>query len=148
MADTDDFAKSYQHYQEALKKVNELNKGAVFDVLADEGIERVTITFDGEGDSGQIEELVAYKDGQPVEMPVVSLTLHSVEWGSDTVTTALSALSEAIEKLCYGFLGQEHGGWENNDGAYGDFIFTVAERRIELEFNSRFVDSTLHSYTF
>ena len=37
-------------------------------------------------------------------------------------------------------LEQEQGGWENNDGAFGEFTFDVAERTIELEFNGRFTD--------
>jgi hypothetical protein len=50
-------------------------------------------------------------------------------------------LPEAAEELCYGYLEQEHGGWENNDGGQGEFTFNVAERRIELDFNARLSDS-------
>jgi hypothetical protein len=49
-------------------------------------------------------------------------------------------LREAIEELCYSYLEQDYGGWENNDGAFGEFIFDVATRKIGLEFNSRFTD--------
>jgi hypothetical protein len=57
-------------------------------------------------------------------------------------------MAEAIEQLCYDFLEQEHGGWENNDGAFGEFTFNVAERTVELEFNGRFSDFTTSSHTF
>ena len=30
-----------------------------------------------------------------------------------------------------------HDGWENSDGAYGDFTFDVAERTITLDYNER-----------
>jgi hypothetical protein len=58
------------------------------------------------------------------------------------------SLREAVEELCYGYLEQENAGWENNDGAFGEFNFDVAERRIALDFNQRFIDYTQHDYTF
>jgi len=64
------------------------------------------------------------------------------------MTTADIALREAIETACYDFLTQEHAGWENNDGAYGEFTIDVAERKIELECNVRFCDSTCFTHTF
>ena len=148
MADAYNFETEYKRYQEALKKTNELNKVAVFDPLAEAGIDRVTVTFDGEGDSGQIEEVTAYKNEAAIGLPVSSVTLHSVPWGSETITGATSPVAEAIESLCYDYLSEAHGGWENNDGAFGEFTFHVSERRIELDFNDRFTDYTNHSYTF
>jgi hypothetical protein len=44
--------------------------------------------------------------------------------------------------------GQEHGGWENNDDAYGTFTFDVPERTIEPEFNGRFTDIATSHHTF
>ena len=46
-------------------------------------------------------------------------------------------VDEAIEQIAYDLLGQKHCGWENNDGAYGEFSFHVAEGRIELDYNER-----------
>jgi hypothetical protein len=43
---------------------------------------------------------------------------------------------------------QEHGGWENNDGAYGEFQINVADRTIELEFYSRYTDTQKYSHSF
>jgi len=148
MADAYNFETEYKRYQEALKKTNELNKAVVFDALAEAGIDRVILTFDGEGDSGQIEEVTARKKEELIGMPEFSVTLRSVPWGSEIITSTTTPLSEAIESLCYDYLSQEHGGWENNDGGYGDFTFDVAKRTIELDFNARFTDSTRHCHTF
>jgi hypothetical protein len=63
----------------------------------------------------------------------------SSQWGANTRRSD-QPLRDAIETLCYDYLEQEHGGWENNDGAYGEFQFDVAERTIELEFSSRYTD--------
>jgi len=49
---------------------------------------------------------------------------------------------EEVETLCLDFLGDEHDGWENNDGAEGTFEFNVADRTIQLVFNSRWSEVT------
>ena len=41
-----------------------------------------------------------------------------------------------------------HGGWENNDGAYGEFCFDASARCIHLEFNERFTSSELFTHDF
>ena len=50
--------------------------------------------------------------------------------------------------LAYDFLGQTHGGWENSDGAYGDFTFDVAERTITLDYNERHMESDYSQHVF
>jgi hypothetical protein len=148
MADVDEIKTAYDRYLAASKEANALTKAAVFDVLVDEGIDRVIVNFDGEGDSGQIESITAYQQDAEVEIPATSLTHHQVQWGSDSIVAATSPVHDAIEGLCYAFLSEEQGGWENNDGAYGDFTFHVSDRRIELDFRARYTDTTSYSYTF
>ena len=147
MAETDNFDTVYKQYLEALKKANNLNKTAVFDALASTVIDRIAVTFNGEGDSGQIEKTVAYKNQDPVQIPDACLMFQSVHWGTESPTSASTPLLEAIESLCYDFLADEYGGWENNDGAFGDFTFHVPERKIELSFNARYSEFVNHSHT-
>jgi hypothetical protein len=145
MSDTDIMA-SYQNHQKALAEANVINKSAVFDALATAKIATVNVTFDGEGDSGQIEGIAA--DDSP-NIPQVSIQLlRETGWGTGGLDSIQSPLRGAIEQLCYDFLEQEHGGWENNDGAFGEFTFDVATREIRVEFNGRFSDSTLFNHTF
>ena len=59
-----------------------------------------------------------------------------------------STLEEAIENLCYDYLEETHGGWENNDGGFGEFRIDVAKRTVELEFNGRFTDTCTSNHTF
>jgi len=149
MTDTDDFTAKYQRYLEVLSQANALNKTAVFDALLAAGIKTVTVTFNGESDSGQIEEVVAYaKEGPAPQIPATSIQFRFMSWGITDPAPRDLALPEAIEDLCYGYLSQEHDGWENNDGAYGDFTLHVEDRRIELAFNARFSDSVHHGHTF
>ena len=148
MNDTDDFTAEYQRYNELLAQCNAFNKSAVFDALADSGIATVTVNFNGEGDSGQIEDITAFSKGEPVQVPNVHIEIHRISWGSAQPEKGWTSLYEAIEELCYDFLSQTHGGWENNDGAFGDFTFRVEERSIDLEFSARFTDSVNYSHTF
>ena len=55
---------------------------------------------------------------------------------------------DAIEKLAYDFLEEEHDGWENEDGAYGEFTFDVGERTIRLEYNERVMTTSYFEHEF
>ncbi|HTR34988.1 MAG TPA: hypothetical protein VMH80_03750 [Bryobacteraceae bacterium] len=148
MNDTDDFTAKYRRHNEILAECNAFNKSAVFDALADSGITTVTVNFNGEGDSGQIEDVSALSDGVTVPVPDTQVDVRSVMWGSDAPETTRTPLYDAIEALCYDFLSETHGGWENNDGAFGDFTFGVKDRSIALDFNARFSDTVNYSHTF
>jgi hypothetical protein len=143
-----DFQLEWQRYRDARVIVNRRNQSIVFQALSEAAITRVTIEFDGEGDSGQINDVIAYAGENQVPIPAKVVELHSTRWGQAEVTTAEKTLAHAVEELCYGFLAQEHDGWENNDGAYGEFRFDVMERKIDLDFNARFTDCTTYSHTW
>ena len=55
-------------------------------------------------------------------------------------TPALCLSPRPSKRWSTTILEQTHGGWENNDGAYGEFTFDVAERTIKLDFNERISD--------
>jgi hypothetical protein len=145
-----DFWENYYRRRETLARANELNKGIMFDELASAGITRVTVTFDGEGDNGQIERIVAYAgEAKVVPAPCIPLGVNVVPWHAITeINQHKTTLTEAIESLCYDYLSQEYDGWENNDGANGEFVFDVAARTVTLEFNARFTDYRTQTHSF
>jgi hypothetical protein len=57
-------------------------------------------------------------------------------------------LYDALETLAYHWLEDEHGGWELNDGAYGDLVVHVEEMMITLEHSERIMDVSTSSHTF
>jgi hypothetical protein len=144
----EDFEIIYARHKELSAKANELNKTVLFDALAPAGITSIHVDFDGEGDSGQINGVSVLAGDQPAQLPTTQVTLHQLRWGETESTPSEFTLAEAIETLCYDYLEQEHGGWENNDGGYGEFIIDVAERTIELEFYSRYTDYNKFSHSF
>lgn len=124
------------------------NKAALFDALARAGITAVEVTFDGYGDSGQIEDVTAKAGDREVALPTISIEVARAEWGSPDIVRVTHSMSQAIEQLAYDFLRETHEGWENNGGAYGDFYFDVAERTITLNYNERFEDSEYTQHVF
>ena len=148
MIDMEKIMESIAKHREALAEAWKLNRDMFFVVLSAAQITRVTVTFDGEGDSGQINNIEAYKGDEQVPLPDQAIPVRTASWNDDAITIEEKTLDAAIERLCYDFLEQEHGGWENNDGAYGEFTFDVAKRTVELEFNGRFTDVHTSSRTF
>ena len=148
MTGTQSLELRWARFSDAITKANDLNKVIVFDSLSAAGITHVAVGFDGEGDSGQIDGAAAHNHEGVVEFPSTTVTLHRAQSGSDEFSTLEMTLREAVEELCYGYLEQEHGGWENNDGAFGEFTFHVAERRIDLDFNGRFTDTSHETHQF
>lgn len=124
------------------------NKAALFDALEPAGITTVTVTFDGYGDSGQIEDITAQAGDAIVDLPAGQVSLASADWNSDAVSTTSMEIAAAIEQHCYDLLQQSHPGWENNDGAYGEFVFDVAARTITLDHNERYTATESFSHEF
>ncbi|MDO5704282.1 MAG: hypothetical protein Q4G49_04310 [Paracoccus sp. (in: a-proteobacteria)] len=124
------------------------NKQVLFDALAAAGVTQVVVTFDGYGDSGQIENIEVLCGEANCSLPEAEITLTLAGWrGGETKTEVLS-LEDAIEHLVYDFLNQTHSGWENNDGAYGEFTFDVAGRIISLVYNERYTASESFAHEF
>ena len=124
------------------------NKERLFDGLLAAGITHVTVTFDGSGDSGQIESIEAWSGKTAVEFPATEIDYAALTWDDPEVEIRQLSLEDVVEQLTYDFLSDTHGGWENNDGAWGEFCFDAAARCIHLEFNERFTSSELYTHDF
>lgn len=128
-----------------LAEVRPANKAALFDALAAAGITTVVITFDGAGDSGQVESIETRRGDADVNLPDVQITVLDPKYDGSSIAETKLPVREAIEALAYDCLEETHGGWENNEGAFGEFTFDVAERTIALDYNERILESE-HSH--
>ena len=124
------------------------NKDTLFAAMRAAGLTEIIVTFDGGGDSGQIEDIDARRGDAVVPMPDTELTLAQVSWGISEIATNTMSLSEAVESLAYDLLSDSHGGWENCDGAFGAFHFDAAAGTILLDYNERFTSSAQFNHTF
>ncbi len=123
------------------------NKTALFDVLAAAGVVTVVVTFDGYGDSGQIESIDGRDAHGEVAVPEDAVTIASVTREAEVEQRTMSC-REAIEQVAYDRLNATYGGWENNDGAFGAFTFDVAARSISLDYNGRYTAVESYSHAF
>ncbi|NBZ88893.1 DUF6878 family protein [Stagnihabitans tardus] len=125
------------------------NKEVLFDGLRLVGIAHVLVSFDGSGDSGQLESIDARNDlDASVTLPAAQITFASIDWQSGAPTERRLTLEGAVEELVYDLLSDTHSGWQDNDGAYGEFCIDARARTIHLEFNERFTSSELYTHDF
>ncbi len=136
-------ARSAEQRKNKIEAIAE-SKAAIFAALEQAGIAEVLVEFDGYGDSGQI-EAVTFRNAAQEQLPCPEITAGIP--GAGGALRQIS-LATAIENLVYDLLEIEVSGWENEDGAYGDFLFTVADRAIGHTHNDRFTDThtTFHNY--
>ena len=143
-----EFDEKQRAYKTLSESIHSANKDALFPVLAAAGITSILVRFDGCGDSGQIEEIDILADEKPASFPDGKVSIQRAYWGATEPERVESSVNDAVETLIYAFLEETHGGWENNEGAYGEFTFNVAERTITLDYNERYEDSHYTQHRF
>jgi hypothetical protein len=122
------------------------NKAIVFTALTEAGIHRVTVDYDGSGDSGQIENVEA-RDANDDRIPFPSGVKIQLASEKPEYPLPEQNLEAAVETLAWDYL-EIYSGWENNDGAFGTFVFDVPARTVTLEHNERYteVNTTTHEF--
>lgn len=132
-----------QDYLSRHAEIRPFNKKAVFDALSAAGITAVIVHFDGCGDSGQIESIEAFAGEKPADIEIADSP-----WGQPEITYSRGSITDSIEAMAYDYLRQTHAGWEDNEGAYGDFTFDVPSRSISLDYNERYIETTFSQHEF
>ena len=148
---TIDFAAIIARQAEADTLAAELrpaNKERLFDALTAAGISHVTVTFDGSGDSGQIESIAAWCGEAAVAFPPVEIPFAALTWDSPAVEMRNLTPEAVVEQMAYDFLADTHDGWENDGGAYGEFCFDASARTIHLDYNERFTSYASYDHEF
>jgi hypothetical protein len=132
----------------------ERNKAALVEAIKPIGLTRIEVDFNGSGDSGQVDE-VRYFIGkkEPEDLETIKRTLvqqakinNSTNWSDDkkewVTTTKSPTIEELVEQICYDLLSANHGGWEINEGSFGEFVFVFNKgNKIHLTFHQR-IEST------
>ena len=154
-------AKVKDSFMEASGKASKLlfahNKRVVAEFFKSKGVTSAEVTFDGYGDSGQIESVTIKANDKNV---TDELTDKKVDDYVQHVAVGYSSgdkrkhcwecdvtCQSAVEDICYGILQSNHCGWEINGGSFGVFAFVVTdegELKIHLDMNER-VEDTVYS---
>ena len=100
----------------------------MFDALTGARIDTAEVTFNGYADSGQVDEAVIDGEGADADLRLINIEIARVGWGNPAIVRENLSVKDAIERLVYDLLQQTYGGWEINQGAYGDFLFDVGDR--------------------
>jgi hypothetical protein len=129
-------------------EIFQTNKVTLFSALERAGVTKIVITFDGYGDSGQIEDVQAKAGDDDITMPNAMIEFATTVWGQPEPERSSVTVATAVESLTYDALERTHGGWENNDGAYGAIIFDVADYSITLDYNERYTASENYTHSF
>ena len=104
----------------------------------------VTVTFDGSGDSGCVDQAVYENgdfDGNAIQVTSLSTANEFVDgqW-INTQVEARKSVDEAIEALTDDYLADTGVDWYNNDGGFGELVINVDEGLVSLDVNTRWTD--------
>ena len=115
------------------------NRSRISKALKRLGATHVVVSYSGSGDSGQIDEVEIRKGDSTLEPTKSALSLCSTsKWDSENsrwienMKTKRKPLKEALEDFAYDWIESEYAGWENNDGASGEFTINVASDEFRL----------------
>jgi hypothetical protein len=142
-----DWSARANEYAARKQAIHTENRAAIFDALERSGIEAVTMTFDGYGDSGQIGE-VCVTAGTEHDLAAIEIEQKRADWHTDAIETVTVALRTVIEDMGYELLERSYCGWMNNEGGFGQFVFDVPARRITLDFNQRYAGCESYAHEF
>ena len=117
------------YYREKLENVRQQLPEAARQ-LKEAGVVTVEIYYDGCGDSGQIE------------------SIHCLDAACKAIdpTGRVAITDDALRDLFYDLLEARHAGWENNDGAFGQFVWDLVADTLKHSHSERYTecDTTGH----
>ncbi|MCG8584116.1 MAG: hypothetical protein MI757_05335 [Pirellulales bacterium] len=120
-----DLTQCVQDYYEAAAAKARAMLATTCDQLAEQGVDTLRIAYDGYGDSGSVESITAFADKKEMELD--------------------DKLHQTLRDAAYDLLP---GGWEINEGSYGELVVDVANRQVSREHNWRVESSEYEGDTF
>jgi hypothetical protein len=125
------------------------NKKRLIAALRATSIHRITINFDGSCDEGCIDPPNPYDlGGDPCDIPDIDVECATSCGSASRSEPQRLKLADALVSLAYDYLAARYGGWEINDGAYGEFLIDVPQGTVTLNYYQRFTDATLSQEAF
>lgn len=132
------------------KKQLEARRDAIGAVLRKLGIARVVVRYDGQGDSGQIEEVEAFNaDEQPIKLEGQTVAVEHFEsaqnpktklW-TEVVSVGLrnDDLDQALGEFAEDTLDFLECYYSDNEGGFGEVVITVGKKsvKVKAEHNDR-----------
>ncbi len=104
------FRATFAEYDALNAGLRETSKTALLAALSSTGITHVVVTFDGYGDSGQIERVEARRGDDTAELPETNISIIVAGWGIPHFVVCDLSIAEAVEQLAYDYLGDTRAG--------------------------------------
>jgi hypothetical protein len=101
-----------------------------------ENITKVIVTFEGSGDSGQIDNISIERSGDSViedltitifKSPGACFNRATQKWEEGEVIEEVTTLQQALKYHVYVALEASNVDWYNDDGGSGEWIWTIQE---------------------
>jgi hypothetical protein len=120
------------------------NLRRVLQVLREQGVNHVRVSFDGSGDSGSIDwvEFDPPINSDTIRIETITVSREHVDgqWRYAR-GTAETGIADAIEEITYDYLAKSNVDWYNNDGGFGDLVIDVLEGTVQLDVSVRVTES-------
>jgi hypothetical protein len=115
------------------------------------GVTSVTCTYDGSGDSGDMQDIMLVSGALVGENSSKSLQ-NFVDRHVSTVETSkqlfTQKMADALENALWKIVSDNFPGWENEDGAFGEIDVTVEDGKIKVEHNQRYTEVNTYEKEF
>lgn len=95
------------------------------------GVTQVHIDYDGEGDEGSIGDIEYFKGDERAEIVAIS----------EPLSEAPETLRDRIVDIAYAVLEMIHGGWEINEGSFGNLRWNTRTNIITIEHSERVIQT-------
>jgi hypothetical protein len=152
-------SESYREWRERANKIARANLAKIPEAMAlIPHVEKVSVEYNGGGDSGQFEDALAQNDDDTaaiewpkatikVQSPVSQWNSEKGEWETEIRETEHTISDYFVEAAHYA-VSIWHAGWENNEGGFGKVIFTKDNVRVEHSDHIVTVEEHFHSLAF
>lgn len=118
------------------------------------GVTRVTCTYDGSGDSGDMNDITFVSGnanmpiGEQSSKSLDSFVLQHVNNVEPSKQLFTQKMADAFETALWKLVSDSFAGWANDDGAYGEIDVTVENGKITLEHNQRYTEVNTYEREF
>jgi hypothetical protein len=135
-----------------IQEIRKENKAVLVDFMQRNKIEFVSIEFDGSGDSGQMEAVQIHPSDKDhvVDQYIPFIRFYQrYDGGQWNIIEELKqvAFQDAVDDFAYTLLENNHGGWEINDGSYGEIIIN-SDGSGKIEYNQRVMETEFEESSF
>lgn len=120
---------------------------ALFSILEKHGVEEVTVSYDGSGDSGEVYDMQV--SGKVVSDVVINdnSEIDMEKFKKVGVEFCKKKIMDCVEHISMTLVDEKEGGWENNEGARGDVIWNIKDKKIIISHQERVMEYSDRDYT-